>query len=91
MSISKSNRGLGFRDLAVFNKALLAKQGLRISTNSNSLVARFLKDKYYPSKEFMAAGVGCHPSYAWRSICQARKMLKLGVGWRVRNGESIKI
>jgi hypothetical protein len=39
----------------------------------------------------MAAGVRCHPSYAWRSICQARKMLKLGVGWRVRNGESIKI
>lgn len=54
-------------------------------------MARVLKDKYFPSGDFMAAGVGYRPSYAWRSICQAREMLSLGVGWRVGNGESIKI
>jgi len=91
LSISKSNGGLGFRELAVFNKALLAKQGWRILTNQDSLVARVFTDIYFPSGDFKAMGVGCRPSYAWRSICQAREMLKLGVGWLVGNGESIKI
>jgi hypothetical protein len=32
-----------------------------------------------------------YPSYAWRSVCQARKVLEDGLLWRVGNGESIKI
>jgi hypothetical protein len=90
MGISKSRGGMGFRDLAVFNKALLAKQGLRILKNPDSLVARILKDKYFPSEDFMGASIGYRPSYAWRSIYQGREVLQSGLGWRVGNGESIK-
>lgn len=67
------------------------KQGWRILNNLDSLVARILKDKYYPSGEFLVAQIGRRPSYAWRSICQARRALKLGLGWHMGNGESIKI
>jgi len=75
MNNAKSIGGLGFWDLALFNKALLVKQGWRILNNLDSLVARILKDKYYPSGEFLVA----------------RRALKLGLGWHMGNGESIKI
>jgi hypothetical protein len=87
MSTSKFKGGVGFRDLVVFNKALLAKQGCRILSNPDSLVAMILKEKYFPTEKFIEAKVGYRPSYAWRSICQTREVLKVGVGWRMGNGE----
>lgn len=43
MFIPKSNGGLGSRNLAAFNKALLAKKVCRIVQHPNSLMARVLK------------------------------------------------
>jgi hypothetical protein len=43
MGISKAFGGLGFRDLIIFNQALLAKQGWHIIQNPNSLVSRLLR------------------------------------------------
>lgn len=80
LGFSKARGGMGFRDLQVSNKALLAKQGWRLITNPGSLVARIFKDKYYPSGSFMEASIGRRPSYTWRSICQARDVLHLGLG-----------
>jgi hypothetical protein len=39
--------------LRAFNEALLAKQGWRLLINPQSLVARILKAKYYPNKDFL--------------------------------------
>jgi hypothetical protein len=47
---AKSKGGMGFKNLRVFNEALLAKQGWRLITNPQSLVARMFKAKYYPRK-----------------------------------------
>jgi len=81
MSISKYQGKMGFRDLEVFNKVLLAKQGWRLLNFSNSLVAQILQVKYYPGGDFLKAQMGRRPSYSWRSIVQAREVLERGK-WR---------
>ena len=48
---SKFYGGMGFRNLQAFNLAMLAKQGWRILTNPNSLMARVYKAK--PSTSLM--------------------------------------
>jgi hypothetical protein len=70
--------GMGFRDLVIFNKALLAKQLWRIFQNSDSLVARILKAKYYPHGSIMDAIMGRRLFYAWRSIISAKSVIDHG-------------
>jgi len=88
---SKQACGLGFRELEIFNLALLAKQGWRILQNPESLVARIFKEKYFPKDSFLEAQVGRRPSYAWRSITQAWSILEAGLLWRVGDGNQISI
>jgi hypothetical protein len=86
---SKAQGGMGFRDLETFNSTMLAKQGWRLLQLPNSLVATVLKEKYYRGSNFLYARLGHNPSYAWRSIVNARAVLERGLFWRVGNGESI--
>jgi hypothetical protein len=82
---------MGFRSLRAFNEALLAKQGWRLITHPNSLVAKVLKAKYYPKDHFLKAKSKQHMSYTWRSILQASWVLKKGCYWSVGSGENIDI
>lgn len=47
---TKSEGGLGFRDIHGFNMAMLAKQGWRLLMNPESLCAQILRAKYYPDE-----------------------------------------
>ena len=87
----KEVEGLGFKDLHVFNLAMLAKQGWRIMRNQDSLLARILKAKYFANGDFMNAQLGCNPSYTQRSILEGRTVLEKGLVWRVGNGSRIRI
>jgi hypothetical protein len=91
LSRSKSMGGIGFRDLVVFNQALLAKQGWRLIQNPNSLTARIFKNKYYPSTTFLEASQRPQISFVWRSLLNARNLLKQGLLWRVGDGLFIKV
>ena len=51
----KSNRGMAFKNLKLFNLALLAKQGWRHQVGHDSLVYRVLKVKYFPICDFIHA------------------------------------
>ena len=87
----KDKGGMGFRDLKSFNLALLAKQGWRLLSNTQSLFSRVFKAKYFPECNFTEAAMGNHPSFAWRSIMSAQSVVKKGIRWRVGNGRSIQI
>lgn len=83
--------GLGFRELECFNRALLAKQGWRLSTIPNSILAISLKARYYPRNSFLQATLGYRPSYTWCGLIDSRPILKEGLCWTVRNGRCIRI
>ena len=88
---SKHDGGMGFRDLQLFNSALLARQGWRLLHNSSSLVFRVLKAKYFPNGSFLEANVPRTASFICRSICDSKEVLNLGLRWRVGTGEHIRI
>uniref|UniRef100_A0A2N9FI47 CCHC-type domain-containing protein n=1 Tax=Fagus sylvatica TaxID=28930 RepID=A0A2N9FI47_FAGSY len=87
----KQEGGMGFRDLQFFNQALLARQGWRLLHHPHSLVCCILKAKYFPHTSFLEAQVSGNVYYIWRSICEARNVMRDGLRWRVGSGTNIKI
>ena len=91
MCAPKEAGGLGFKSLYAHNLAMLAKQGWRLLTHPNSLVAQVFKAVYYPYGSFLSADMGDRPSFSWRSIMNARPVIKAGLQWRIGSGASINI
>ncbi|XP_075636681.1 putative mitochondrial protein AtMg00310 [Castanea sativa] len=87
----KSEGGMGFKELSLFNEALLAKQTWRLLHNKNSLFHRVFKSRFFPNGSIMDANEGRGGSYAWKSILKGQEVIKRGAKWRVGNGETIKI
>ena len=69
---------MGFRDLQAFNLAMLTKQGWRLLTNLDSLVAQIYKACYYPHRDVLRAKLGSNPSYTWRSIRNGLEVIRRG-------------
>lgn len=88
---SKSNRGMGFKDLALFYEALLAKQAWRLLHNKDSLFYRVFKAKFFPHCSIMEASDSTSSSYAWHSILKGHDVLLKGARRRVGCGESIGV
>ena len=82
---------MGFRDLRVFNLALLAKQGWRILENPRSLVHRVYKAKYFVKDPVLQAKLGKRPSYAWHSILAVKEIIVKDSQWCVGNGQKVHI
>lgn len=82
---------MGFRNLYLFNKALLAKQVWRIFTQPDSFLSRVLKARYFPFSDIFSAKVGSYPSLTWRSICSARDVIADGLLWRIGSGAKVNI
>jgi len=91
MGRAKSVGGLGFRDLLMFNKALLAKQCWRLIQYPHSLISQILKAKYFPNSSLLDSESGKRPSFIWRSFMAAKDLLSHGIIWRIGHGSSIKV
>ncbi|KAJ0097104.1 hypothetical protein Patl1_28743 [Pistacia atlantica] len=91
MKLSKNDGGLGFRDLELFNLAMLAKQGWRLLHYPNSLTVKVLFAKYYPDGNFLEAKVKRSSSFIWRSVMAARAILESGLMWCIGDGSKVRI
>ncbi|KAH9782340.1 putative reverse transcriptase/RNA-dependent DNA polymerase [Citrus sinensis] len=87
----KTHGGIGFKRLHLFNVAMLGKQGWRLLTNPNTLVARLFKARYYPNTSFAEAQLGSNPSYVWRSILAAQPAIRQGSRIQIGGGQQTSI
>ena len=83
--------GLGFRDMKIFNQAMLGRQCWRLLTEPNSLCAKVLKGRYHPNCSFMDSGLTRSSSFTWRSLMHGKSLLDRGLLWWVGNGEEIRV
>lgn len=65
LKLRKEEGGLDFKDLLIFNKAMLGKQAWRISQHPTSLLSQTMKGLYYPQGDFWKVGKGSRPSWGW--------------------------
>ncbi|KAI9198112.1 hypothetical protein LWI28_010383 [Acer negundo] len=70
----KSCEGFGFKDLSLFNHALLANQAWRILKNPETLASQILRVKYFKGYDFLHAPINSGCSYIWRSIGWGRSL-----------------
>uniref|UniRef100_A0A803NSR7 Uncharacterized protein n=1 Tax=Cannabis sativa TaxID=3483 RepID=A0A803NSR7_CANSA len=47
--------------------------------------------EYFPSTDFLSADLGNNPSFVWRSIWDAQRLVRLGAVRTIGNGESTSI
>jgi hypothetical protein len=83
--------GLRFRDLELFNLALLARQAWRVLQEPMPLSARILKAAYLPNSSILEATLGSHPSQIWWAILDGREVLVQGLVKRIGDGKSTNI
>ena len=67
---------MGFRDLALINDSLLAKQAWRLLKNKDSLFYKVFKARFFPNCTIMEANKKNRGgTYAWTSILHGRDVL----------------
>jgi hypothetical protein len=91
LTMRKEWGGMGFRNIYGFNLAMLGKQGSNLLTNSDAMVSKVFKAKYFPNGNFLGASLGHNPNYVWRSIWSSQTLLKHGYRWKIGDGSLIPI
>jgi hypothetical protein len=91
MTKPKCQGGIGFRDMRIFNQALLAKQAWRLLEFLDKLCARLLESKYFPSGDLIDTVFSQNASPCWQGIAHGLELLKHGIVWRINTGTKVKI
>uniref|UniRef100_A0A803L5T9 Uncharacterized protein n=1 Tax=Chenopodium quinoa TaxID=63459 RepID=A0A803L5T9_CHEQI len=69
---------------------MLAKQVWRLLTNSQSLMTKTLKHKYFPNSDLMDATVPASASFTWRSLMATRDLISKGARKLIGSGLTIE-
>lgn len=76
MTKSKSEGGLGFRELQNFNGVLLANMAAQALNEPSALWVRVIKGLYFTSSDFLHAKKGSSASWGWSSLLSGRDTIK---------------
>jgi hypothetical protein len=90
MILKKCCGGMGFKDLRLFNQAMLARQAWRLVQFPDSLCARLLKAKCFPRGSLVDTAFCSNASIPWQAIMHGLELLNQGIIWRVANGKQIR-
>ena len=82
----EEDTGLGFSGMELFNLVLLGRRVWRLLQDSSTSSARILKVVYFPNGYILSAEFGSHPSQVWRSMCEGRYVMCVGLVRRMGNG-----
>lgn len=82
---------MGFKNLRAFNLGMIGKQTWKLITNSDSLITRLLKAKYFSHTDYFSASIEHDPSYVWRNLWNAREVLKRELKWSIGTVRTISI
>ncbi|XP_019166531.1 PREDICTED: uncharacterized protein LOC109162266 [Ipomoea nil] len=91
LCMPKKFGGMGFRRAREMNLAMLGKQGWKFLTNSDALVTKVFKARYFQKCSFLEAGRGTNPSFVWTSIRETQSLIRKGTRWRIGNGNLARI
>ncbi|XP_026434036.1 uncharacterized protein LOC113331550 [Papaver somniferum] len=92
MCISKDLGGLAFRDLESLNHALLAKVAWRILHQSDHLLSKLLKAKYFKNEDFLhLSGERNNSSWTWKGIELGLGIIQQHYMMEVKNGTCTRI
>ena len=87
----KDQGGMGFKDLTMFNEAMLAKLAWRLLHDDNSLFYKVFEARIFPRGTILEAKDSSSASYAWKSILKGQEVILKGAQWRVGDGQQIRI
>lgn len=83
LTTSKAKGGIGFRELHLFNLAMLARQWWNLLQNQKLIIFQILKAKYFRRSSLSQAHLEYRSSYLWRSWLDTRELVQHGMAWRV--------
>ncbi|KAL4347259.1 hypothetical protein GQ457_17G000100 [Hibiscus cannabinus] len=89
--LPKAAGGIGFKDLHLFNIALLGKQIWRLLSAPGSLLYRTLRAKYFPDGDLFSASAPARSSFAWKGLHRAMLHLRDGFYWTLGIDSQVRL
>ena len=83
MIMEKCLRGMGFKNLEVFNYALLGKQVWKMINEPDALWVRMVKGLYYHDKSMLEVGKWARASWTWSSLIYGRDFIRENMIWQI--------
>ncbi|XP_026378620.1 uncharacterized protein LOC113273067 [Papaver somniferum] len=91
VSKPKEEGGLGFKDLKLFNRGLLAKAAWRLCTDTTYVCAQSLKAKYFPDVRVFDIKDNPNSTWSWRSLSSELHFIKKYSCWSIGDGHKVQI
>ncbi|XP_028067833.1 uncharacterized protein LOC114270499 [Camellia sinensis] len=86
----KNEGGLGFKDLATWNKAAIAKHVWYLFSGGDcSMWCQWVKAYLLKGRSFWAVRTPSDPSWVWRKILSLRHLIYPHIKFKIGNGENV--